>query len=294
LQHYGLRALNWLFPETRSVIRGAGDLASGVAYRLFKAGFPVVMLERSAPLVVRRTVSFGNAIFEGGTFTVQDIRSKVVDSFEQVSHVLEGFQIPILVDPDGQFIRETMPPVVIDVRMQKTPLDTQITDAPFVVGFGPGYIAGNHAHAVIETQRGHDLGRVIWDGSASPDTGTPGTIAGYSSERVLRAPADGYVVPALGIEIGVQVAEGQLIATVDDLPVHAKFPGVLRGLIHPAVEVWAGLKIGDLDPRGDVSHCYTISDKALALGGGALEAILSAPILRPHLQKSKEQADASL
>jgi xanthine dehydrogenase accessory factor len=179
--------------------------------------------------------------------------------------------------------------------MQKHNIDTNITDAPLVVGMGPGFVAGADCHAVIETSRGHRLGRVIWDGSALPDTGTPGTVAGFSAERVLRAPIDGCVSPAKGIEIGVKVAQGDLIATMGQHQITAPFPGVLRGLIHPSVPVTKSLKIGDLDPRGDAANCDTISDKALALGGAALEAILSAPALRATLHPSDEAvADAPL
>jgi xanthine dehydrogenase accessory factor len=170
--------------------------------------------------------------------------------------------------------------------MQKRNINTHLSDAPLVIGMGPGFIAGADCHAVIETSRGHTLGRVIWSGSALPDTGTPGTVAGFGTERVLRAPAEGCVTPKNGVAIGAILQQDDLIATMQDHEIRAPFPGVLRGLIHPSVPVQKSVKIGDLDPRGDAANCYTISDKALALGGGALEAILSAPAVRAAMQRA--------
>lgn len=283
----------WLFPEARVLIRGAGDLGSGVAYRLVKAGFPVLMIERASPLFVRRTVSFGNAIFEDGEFSVEDLKAVLVDSVAAARQVIAQGHIPVLIDESGGSLREFLPTVVIDARMQKRNIDTTITDAPLVIGMGPGFVAGVDCHAVIETSRGHRLGRVIWEGAALPDTGTPGMVSGYSAERVLRAPDDGCVSPAKGVEIGATLAQGDLIATMNGHDIRAPFPGVLRGLIHPSVRVSKSTKIGDLDPRGDPANCFTISDKSLALGGGALEAILSAPAVRNALS-SGAVADASL
>jgi len=270
----------WLFPETRILIRGAGDLGSGVAFRLVKAGFPVLMIERARPLFVRRAVSFGNAIFEDGEFTVEGLKAVLVHCAPAAQRILADGHIPIIIDESGHRLQGFAPMVVIDARMQKRNIDTKITDAPLVIGMGPGFVAGADCHAVIETSRGHTLGRVIWNGSALPDSGTPGTVAGFSAERVLRAPIDGCVTPADGVEIGATLQQGDLIATMENHSIRALFPGVLRGLIHPSVPVEKSVKIGDLDPRGEVSNCFTISDKALALGGGVLEAILSAPGVR--------------
>ncbi len=284
----------WLFPNIHVVIRGAGDLASGVAARLVRAGFPVIMLERPLPLLVRRTVSFGSAIFENGHYEVEGIQSFLAKNADQIPGILEKNVIPILIDPAGQMIHHLLPQVVVDARMQKDPLDTKMTDAPLVVALGPGYEAGRQCHAVIETNRGHRLGRVYWEGTAEADTGTPGKVAGYDSERVLRAPISGHVIPANGIDIGLHVEKGSTIAKVNDYPIVASFPGVVRGLIHPSVWAEAGIKIGDLDPRDEVSHCFTISDKALAIGGGVLEAILSAPQIRSLLRVSEAVSDVSL
>lgn len=283
-------ALAWLFPEAHVIIRGAGDLATGVALRLVRAGFPVIMLERPHPLFVRRTVSAGNAIFEGGRYAVEEIPSVVAKNPSQIQDTLAKTAIAILIDEQGAAIQQLSPPVVVDARMQKEPLDTKISDAPLVIGLGPGYIAGKHCHAVVETNRGHRLGRVIWKGAAEADTGTPGRVAGYDAERVLRAPVSGYVIPANGIEIGVHVEKSDVVATVNGQPIIASFPGMIRGLIHPSVYVNAGTKIGDIDPRDDLSYCYTVSDKALAIGGGVLEAVLSAPQMRKFLQPVETHA----
>lgn len=284
----------WLFPEVHVLIRGAGDLASGVALRLVRAGFPVIMLERPLPLLVRRTVSFGNVIFENGHFGVEGIPAVLISTPEQIRSTLKQKTIPVLVDPEGHTIRRLLPSVVVDARMQKHPLDTRITDAPMVITLGPGYKTGQHCHAIIETNRGHHLGRVIWQGTAEMDTGTPGKVAGYDSERVLRAPVSGHVIPASGIKIGVHVKKGDRIASVNHHDLIAPFPGIVRGLIHESVWVEAGLKIGDIDPRNDISHCFTVSDKALAIGGGVLEAILSASQIRRQLRTSEAVSDVSL
>jgi xanthine dehydrogenase accessory factor len=233
-----------------------------------------MLLERPRPLLVRRTVSYGNAIFEGGSYTVEGLTSVLIEHPGAAGEVLAAGHLPLLIDEGGGSISALRPAVLIDARMQKQKLDTRPEQARLVIGMGPGFVAGQDCQALIETQRGHSLGRVIWSGAAIPDTGTPGQVGGKSGERVLRAPAGGYVIPAPGVAIGEQVAAGALIAEVAGAAIRAPFEGVLRGLIHPSVEVWAGLKVGDLDPRLE-TDCYTISDKALALGGAALEAILS-------------------
>jgi len=275
-----------LFPDLLVLIRGAGDLASGVAYRLVKAGFPVILLERPAPLFVRRTVSYGNAIFAEGSYQVEDIEAVLVAQPGAALALAQQGRLPIMIDENGRSLPLLAPQVVVDARMQKNSLDTHMQAAPLVIGLGPGYTVGVDCHAVIETNRGHSLGRVIWQGAAMDDTGTPGVVSGYAAERVLRAPGAGFILPAPGVEIGVFLEQGALIATLNDKPISAPFPGILRGLIHPSVAVWDGLKIGDLDPRKDPSLCYTISDKALAIGGGVVEAVLSAASLRQSLIKN--------
>ncbi len=255
------------------LIKGAGDMASGVAWRLYRAGFPVVMTELAQPLAVRRAVCFAEAVFAGETIVEGVIARRVPDVVAARAVLNQGI-IPILVDAEARCREELAPTILVDGIMAKVNLGTRPDDAPLVIALGPGFTAGVDCHAVIETNRGHNLGRVIWQGSAQADTKTPGEIAGYSATRVLRAPADGHVIPHRAI--GDRIAQGEIIAEVSGQAVIAPFAGVLRGLIHPAVPVTLGLKIGDLDPRARVEHCFTISEKSLAVGGGVLEAILTA------------------
>ncbi|WP_374686298.1 selenium-dependent molybdenum cofactor biosynthesis protein YqeB [Promineifilum sp.] len=260
-----------LFPDHLILLRGGGDLATGVAYRLHKAGFPLIVLELPHPLVVRRRVALATAVLEGEV-AVEDLRAVRVETPEQARVLALDGAIPVLVSPE-------LPPtllnssLVVDARMAKRTLDTRIDQAPLVVALGPGFTAGVDCHAVIETNRGHRLGRVIWQGPAESNTGTPGVVGGKGAERVLRAPVAGVV--AWDKEIGDRVREGERLGDVADRPVVAPFDGVVRGLIAPGTAVPAEIKIGDVDPRGDVDACFTISEKALAIGGGVLEAILT-------------------
>jgi len=254
------------------LIKGAGDLATGVALRLWRAGFPVVMTEVAAPLAVRRTVAFAQAVYDG-RWVVEGVTAQRA-TVEQSPALLAAGIIPVLVDPAAACRAALQPAVIVDAIMAKQNTGTQRTDAPLVVALGPGFTAGDDCHAVIETQRGHYLGRVIWEGAAIPNTGAPGDLPGVGGKasRVLRAPAAGHVQPQFAI--GDRVPAGAIIATIGAAEIRAPFAGVLRGLIHPAVAVPAGLKIGDLDPRADRNYCFTVSDKALAIGGGVIEAIL--------------------
>jgi xanthine dehydrogenase accessory factor len=273
--------MNYLFPHALILIRGAGDLASGVAYRLHQAGFPLVMTEVAQPLAVRRTVAFAQAIYDGEA-VVEGILARRTEDVSAAQASLDAGEIAVWVDPEGEALRTLKPLVVVDAIMAKRNLGTRLDDAPLVVTLGPGFVAGVDCHAVIETQRGHRLGRVLWQGSAQPDTGIPGGIEGRSAERILRAPGAGYLVPHH--QIGDLVQVGELIALVGDLPVLAPCAGIVRGLIHPSVPITPGLKIGDVDPRGDRDACFTISDKSLAVGGGVVEAILAAPQIRAWLR----------
>lgn len=264
------------FEKYPIIIRGGGDLATGVAYRLHKAGFPLTVLELARPLVVRRRVALATAVLEGEV-TVESLRGRLAENTpaaEAMAH--RGDAIPVLVAPELAPVVEqlaTPPAVVVDARMAKRNIDTAKDQAPLVIALGPGFTASVDCHAVVETMRGHRLGRVIWEGPALPDTGTPGRVAGKDRERVLRAPAAGPV--QWKMQIGDMVREGQVIGAVDGKTVTAPFDGVVRGLIAPGAPVREGLKIGDVDARGDASACYTISDKALAIGGGVLEAVLT-------------------
>jgi len=264
-----------LFKDILVVIRGGGDLASGVIYRLHKAGFPIVITELSIPLLVRRTVSYGEAAISG-KITVEGITAQRFEN--PPTPVLPDSIIPLVCDDSKHIIHQLKPVVVIDGRMMKHNPDTTLHDAPLVIALGPGYTAGQDCHAVIETNRGHFLGRVIWHGCAEADTGEPGVVQGKTHSRVLRAPVDGFVQPLK--QIGDFILKGDIIATVQDHPVYANFDGILRGLVNSQLYVTAGTKIGDLDPRAKRENCFTISEKSLAIGGGVLEAILSAPQIR--------------
>jgi xanthine dehydrogenase accessory factor len=280
------------------IIRGGGDLATGVAYRLHKTGFPIIVLELPRPLVVRRKVALATAVLEGA-IQVEDLHGRLAHTPAEALELAPTGIIPVLVAPELPAFRHELttsnqlpttspqPPIsiLIDARMAKRNINTHIGQAPLVIALGPGFTAGVDCHAVIETMRGHTLGRVIWQGPARPNTGTPGIVSGKGAERVLRAPAGG--VAHWRLDIGASVQAGDIIGSVAGEPVIAPFAGVLRGLIAPGTEVTAGLKIGDLDARGEVSACFTISDKALAIGGGVLEAILF------HLNARTDASDAN-
>lgn len=262
--------------EDLVLLRGGGDLASGVAHRLHMAGFLVMVLELPQPVCVRRAVSFAEAVYAGQT-QVEGVTARLAHSPHEATALATQRIIPILIDAVGEAIRTLKPAIVVDARLAKKPLDTKITEAPLVIGLGPGLVAGRHCHAVVETQRGHHLGRVLWEGSAQANTGVPEAVSGFTVERVLRAPQAGMLRG--GLELGELVQAGQVIATVDGAPIIAEFNGVLRGLVHDGLPVTADMKVGDLDPRGVREHCFTISDKARAVGGGVLEAILSAQFI---------------
>ena len=265
--------------NTIILIRGGGDLASGVALRLYRSGFKVIIAELSQPLAVRRAVSFSEAVYEG-EWEVEGVMAKLVQwespsRREQLQAALDAGQIPVLVDPDALILDDLGAAAVVDARLTKqnpTPLPV---DVPLHIGLGPGFHAGRNCHAVIETRRSHTLGRVYWNGVTQPDSGQPEG----DPRRVLRAPVDGVILGHANI--GDHLEEGQLIAEIQSSGANQKseiispFHGVLRGLIRPGLHVTAALKIGDVDPRDDPALCYLVSDKALSIGGGVLEAILS-------------------
>ena len=262
----------FLFPNSLILLKGAGDLGTGVAWRLKRSGFPVVITELAHPLVVRRTVSFASAVYEG-EITVEGLTARLASSSADARTLLEQGVIPVVIDPGTRIRTDLAPTVEIDAIIAKRNTSTRLSDAPLVIGLGPGFTPQVDCHAVVETNRGHNLGRVYWDRPAEPNTGTPGEVGGKSGERVLRAPEDGTLV---GIRrIGDRVANGEVIARVGQGVVVASFDGVLRGLVHDGIAVKAGMKIGDVDPRAKPEACFTISDKALAVGGGALEAVLT-------------------
>jgi xanthine dehydrogenase accessory factor len=255
------------------LIKGAGEHSSGTAHRLFRCGFRVVMTDLAWPTAVRRRVSFCSAIFEH-EIEVEEIRG-VGYTLEDVG-LLSSFDwnhIPVFVDPECRLKDVWAPDVIIDGRILKKNLDNRIGDAPLVIGYGPGLVAGQDMDFVVETKRGHDLGRIIENGCAAPDTGVPGPIAGVARERVLRSPADGTL--QVERELGDVVRAGDVIATVAGRAVHTTIAGVVRGLSFPGSPVVVNQKIGDVDPRGDPSFCHTLSDKTRTISGAALEIILS-------------------
>ena len=262
------------------LIRGGGDLASGVAVRLHRAGFEVLITELAEPLVVRRKVSFGEVIPEGRV-SVEGIRGEFISDPSTAKRVINSGNIPVLIDPDLRCLEVIKPDVVVDARMRKKPPQEGKELASLVVGLGPGFIAGENCHAAVETNRGHNLGRVLWVGAPEEDTGIPGEVLGYSAERVLRAPTNGRLHTR--VEIGKLLEKGSLIADIEGQEVLAPFNGILRGLLRDGTIVQAGLKIGDLDPRVDPNLCKLVSDKSRAIGGGVLEAILACPDLRSVL-----------
>lgn len=266
------------------LIRGGGDLATGVALRLHRSGIHVAITELAQPLAVRRTVSFSEAVYEG-SHTVEGVRARLVNQ-DQLTSVMEAGEIPVLIDPNVDILASLRHssgqafafPVVVDARLIKTPQPPLLASIPLHIGLGPGFTAGGNCHAVIETRRSHTLGRVHWTGTSQPDSGEPEG----DRRRVLRAPKDGIVQGRKNI--GDRVEEGETIAVISEqYPVISPFAGVLRGLIRSGLRVTSGLKIGDVDARNDVSACYLVSDKALSIGGGVLEAILSRPEIRQKL-----------
>lgn len=252
------------------LIRGAGDIASGIALRLYRSGLQVVMTDLPQPTAIRRTVSFSQAIVYGSA-QVEDVTARLA-AVEQVPAVLAAGEIPVLADLDCRCRTVLNPQVLVDAILAKRNLGTAMNDAPVVIGVGPGFTAGEDCHAVVETMRGHYLGRVILQGSAIPNTNIPGLIGGYAGERVLRAPADG--IFRLRLDIGTKVQAGDVAGYVGEQPMVCTIGGILRGILPDGTPVHQGMKAGDVDPRCAPDHCRCASDKALAVGGGVLEALL--------------------
>lgn len=253
--------MNWI------LVRGAGDIATGTLLRLKRCGFSVAALEVSAPSAIRRTVSFSEAVYDGET-TVEGITARRVTALPKEP----TDWIPIFVDPDGTAIRTARPVAVVDAILAKRNLGTSTDMAPATVALGPGFIAGQDVHAVVETKRGHTLGRVIWEGPAIPNTGIPGVVGGYGIERVIHAPVGGklHIIK----DIGSKVESGDIIAWLDNTPVRASISGLIRGMLREGFAVPAGMKMADIDPRPDTDW-HTVSDKAMAVGGGVLEALMA-------------------
>ena len=260
-------------------VKGAGDLATGVIHRLSRAGFAVIATELPEPTVVRRTVAFAEAVTRG-EMTVEDVTARLATSLQDIQATLASGLVPIVVDPDGKLLRQMHPSVLIEATLCKYNSGVTMDDAPIVIALGPGYEAGKDVHAVIETNRGHNLGRIYLRGRAESNTGVPGAIGGYTIERLLRAPCAGALYGVR--QIGDLVQAGETVAVVrtneisdnETAPVVATISGILRGLMHDGLHVNSGMKVGDIDPRAAREHCFTISDKSRAIAGGVLEAIL--------------------
>ena len=260
------------------IVRGGGDLATGIIHRLHRAGFLVLILETEKPAAIRRQVSFCEAIYEGSA-TVEDVTAVKINDISEIPSIHAKNQIPVIVDPSGHCIQILKPAMVLDAIIAKKNLGTNRSMAPVTVAVGPGFTAGEDVDFVVESMRGHNLGRIFTSGTALPDTKVPGNIGGYTSERVLHANAAGIMRNIC--HIGDIVKQGQLVAEIitEDgtaIPVPATIPGIIRGLIRDGYKVPIGFKIADIDPRVDqLKNCFTISDKARCIAGSVLEIACS-------------------
>lgn len=268
------------------VIRSGGDIGSAIAHKLFRSGFPVIILETDNPLAIRRRVSFSEAVYDHEVM-VEGVLCRKANSVDDLPEILNAGAIALLVDAQGTSIPKIMPLAVVDAILAKRNLNTRMDMAPLTVGLGPGFTAGADVSVVIETNRGHNLGRLFYEGEAEKNTGIPGIIGGYGSERVLRASTDGIV--RVVRDIGEQVEVGDIVFTIGDETVRTVISGVVRGCIRDGTSVVQGLKIGDVDPRGKIENCDTISDKARCIAGGVLEAILNFTSNPLKTTKSKEE-----
>jgi len=264
------------------LIRGAGEMASAVAVCLHSVGLRVVLTEVERPLSIRRAVAFSDAVFDGSACG-EGVPARRAGGPAAALDILAGGDIALLVDPEARCASELRPAALIDAILAKRNLGTHLGAAPIVIALGPGFCAGRDAHAVVETNRGHDLGHIIWQGPAQADTGVPGDVLGHGAARVLRAPAAGPI--HWQARIGDCVAAGQTLGEVAGIPMLAPFAGVLRGAIREGLTVSAGLKVGDVDPRGDPRAAFTISDKARAIAGSTLLALLI--LLRQNYEKGR-------
>lgn len=268
-------------------IRGGGDLASGTALRLHRAGINLLISELPKPLVIRRLVSYAETVYRG-EFMVEGSASRLVRNIPEAIENMRRGMIPVIVDPRATSLtlltqnkKIFSKVVIVDARMLKKQPGSILENVDLNIGLGPGFNAGFNCDVVIETNRGHNLGRLLWSGSPEANTGIPASINEQAAKRVLRAPADG--IFNAHMRIGDHIDKGQLVASVSDIPIYATISGVLRGIIHPGIHVTKDLKIGDIDPRDNPAFCRLVSDKSLAIGGAVLEAILSRPDLRQHL-----------
>ncbi len=276
--------------EQTIVVRGGGDLASGVIHRLYRCGYRVLILECEKPSAIRRMVSFCEAVYDGEAF-VEGVLCRRIEKVSQCNEVWEAGEIPLLVDANGECLRNWKPQALVDAILAKKNLGTTRDMAGLTIGLGPGFCAGYDVDYVVETKRGHDLGRPIEEGYAAPNTGIPGIVGGFGKERVIHAPCAGILTSTA--KIADLVEQGQEIAHIGDSKVCASLTGVLRGMIRDGYEVYEGMKIADIDPRKDEKeNCYAISDKARCIAGGVVEILLSKGVL-PYgtVQKFSEASE---
>ena len=260
------------------IVRGGGDIATGTIYRLHQCGYAVLILETSHPTAIRRKVSFCEAVYDG-TAVVEGVKCRLAESIEQCRDVWSHKEIPLMIDPRAEMIQKLHPDAVIDAILAKKNLGTNRSMSELTIALGRGFCAGYDVDYVIETMRGHQLGRMIEKGCAFPNTGVPGLIGGHGADRVIHAPASGSI--SVQAQIGDLVQEGQTLAVSGDVKVTASISGVLRGIIRDGFAVTEGLKIADIDPRKEQKeNCDTISDKARCIAGSVLEILVRRNVKR--------------
>ena len=265
------------------IVRGGGDIATGTIYKLHQSGYPVLVTEIANPSAIRRQVAFSEAVYEK-SYTVEGVTCYFAENLTRAYELLKQRKVALMIDPDGAVIREVKPAAVVDGILAKKNLGTTMDMAPFTVALGPGFTAGVDVHAVVETMRGHKLGRIIYEGNAIPNTGIPGNIGGFTKERVIHAPTEGFIknIHQIGdvVEAGTEIA--RIYENMDEsgnfsgasVAVPATITGIIRGLIREGYHFPKGFKIADIDPReGELKNCFTISDKARSIGGSVLEAV---------------------
>ena len=254
-----------------AVIRGAGDIATGIAWRLWQTHFDIIMTDLERPTAIRRTVAFSTAIDEG-EMTVEGVKALKCTNINEINEAIKNRNIAVISDPEMNILKEVKCHILVDAILAKRNIGTNINQAPIVIGVGPGFCAGKDCHYVIETKRGHNLGVVIENGEPAPNSGVPGNIGGYTKERIIRAKSNGIFKPLKSI--GDIVKKGDIVAEVSGNPLKAEIDGMIRGMLFEGIEVTEGFKCGDIDPRGEMAQFTTISDKARAIGGGVLEAVM--------------------
>ena len=260
------------------IVRGGGDLATGTIHRLWSAGLRVLVLETTKPAAIRRQVALCEAVYEGET-TVEGLRAVRIETLEQAQSVWAQSAVPVLIDPEGACIARAKPEVVVDAILAKRNLGTHRDMAPLTIALGPGFVAGQDVDAVVETKRGHKLGRIIREGAATPNTGVPGVIGGYAAERVLHSPAQGIFrdLHAIGdfVEAGEAIAKVETPAG-EEVLVKTQLAAILRGLLRDGYPVVPGFKVADVDPRKtELENCFLISDKARCIAGSVLELVVA-------------------